>query len=1011
MQKRRGVGGRRARGGRNAAGAARSPGRPRPGAKGAPEGSSAGAGARGSGSRRSTGAERKLAEYRRKRDPRKTAEPFDPGSGDGFFVVQKHAASRLHYDFRLAIGGVLVSWAVPKGPSLDPRERRLAVHVEDHPLSYAHFEGTIPKGEYGAGSVIVWDSGPFTLREGSVASGSLKVTLLGRKLRGGWALVRMKPRDGKDEWLLIKERDEFVDPDRDVTAEDPASVLSGLTVEEVGDAKGAPQWNSSVLRELESLPEAVAPRARFPASVGFQKARLVKDVPTGPGWLFEIKLDGVRAMAYRRKGTVRLVTRNDKEVAFRYPEVATALGDLPGGDFVMDGEIVAFDEEGRTRFELLQGRIHLGGKADIEAASAAAPLHYFVFDLPYAEGRRLDPAPLVDRKRVLRAWLAQAPRRLRFSDHVEGRGRSFRDLACKRGLEGVIAKRANAPYRPERSPDWQKIKCIGSQELVIGGFTPPQGGRSHFGSLLLGYHRDGELVYAGKVGTGFDAKTLADVHARLRKLERPRPPFADPPREPGARWVEPRLVAQVEFTEWTSDGKLRHPSFKGLREDKSPAEVVREVAEAPGGDGSPARATGARAPERTPGAGAVPRAARRRSTTRAAARGATSRSGGRAAAGSAQARGRGARRATPDADPSRSAAAARRSRAGRGSAPPDVELTNPGKIFYPGSGITKGDVFAYYRTMGATIVPWLEGRPLTLVRFPNGIGGSGFFQKDQPGSLPTWIPTVAVRSPDSPRGVVRYLLCNDEPTLRYVANLGTIDLHPWASRVPDLEKPDYVVWDLDPPEDGFPAAAAVAPRVREILDRAGLRSFLKTSGGKGLHLYVPLKPENDHDVVRDFAGIVARLVVDSLPRTTTLERSKRARGGKVYVDYLQNGRGKTVVAPWSLRAKEPATVSTPIGWDELDADLDPRELNIRTVPDRVARTPDPWTAFRTSAHELAAAIERLAGRRSSAPRATPPRGASPGARRETKARGGARAARPARKRATTVPTARKPRAR
>jgi bifunctional non-homologous end joining protein LigD len=782
-----------------------------------------------------------------------------------------------------------------------------------------------------------------------------------------------------------------------VTAEEPASVLSGLTVEEVGESRDARQWNSSVLRELETVPEDAAPRAPFPSELGFQKARLVKDVPAGPGWIFEIKLDGVRAMAFRRKGKVRLVTRNAKEVAFRYPEIRDALEQLPGGDFVMDGEIVAFDARGRSRFELLQGRIHLAGKSDIAAASADAPLHYYAFDLLHAEGRRLASAPLADRKRVLRAWLAQAPRRLRFSDHVEGRGRSFRDLACERGLEGVIAKRADAPYRPERTPDWLKIKCVGSQELVIGGYTPPQGGRSHFGSLLLGYHDDGRLVYAGKVGTGFDARTLADVHARLRKLERPRPPFADPPRERGARWVEPRLVAQVEFTEWTSDGKLRHPSFKGLREDKAAREVVRETPAPPPsrgaseGDG-PARRRTAGARSRA-GAGRKPPAARTGKPARGAGR-----SGARAARSGAPASkesgtAAGSRSATPAARRSRAPTAkqsgtraAKRSRtpaarkpAGAAARPspaagrpkgaaPAVEVTNPDKVFYPGSGVTKGDVFEYYRSVAGTILPWLEGRPLTLVRFPNGIAGPSFFQKDQPDWLPSWIPTVAVRSPDSPRKVVRYLLCNDEPSLLYVANLGTIDLHPWASTVRDLEKPDYVVWDLDPPEGGFPKAAAVAPRVREVLDRAGLEGFLKTSGGKGLHVYVPLRPENDHDRVRDFAEVVARLVVESLPRTTTLERSKKARGGKLYVDYLQNGRGKTVVAPYSLRSKEPATVSTPIGWDELEAGVDPRDLNIRSVPARVSDSPDPWAAFRDAPHELAAAVERLASRASAAGR-------------------------------------------
>ncbi|MBA2564394.1 MAG: DNA ligase D [Gemmatimonadetes bacterium] len=870
---------------------------------------------------KSAGAEHKLAEYRGKRDPAKTAEPFEAAAEDtdGLFVVQKHAASRLHYDFRLAIGGVLVSWAVPKGPSYNPRDRRLAMHVEDHPLSYKDFEGTIPKGEYGGGSVIVWDRGPFRLREGSVAAGSLKVDLSGRKLVGGWALVRIRGRDatGK-EWLLIKERDEHADPDRDVAGEEPTSVVSGLTVEEVGKRKDARQWNSRVLRAIESLSPGAAPRAAIPAELSFMKARLETSVPAGREWIYEIKLDGVRALAIRSADEVRLVTRNAKEVAFRYPEVSQALAALQGGDFVMDGEIVAFDEQGRSRFELLQGRIHLAENDRIAAAARSVPLFYHAFDLLHAEGHDLAGAPLVGRKAILQAWLetVDAPSCVRYSDHFEGDGKAFLAAACGRGLEGVIAKRRDAPYRGARTGDWVKLKCVGRQELVIGGFTPPQGARSHFGALLVGVYAGNRLIYAGKVGTGFDEATLTDLSRRLASIPRKDPPFVDPPRERGVTWVEPRLVAEVRFTEWTSDGKLRHPAFAGLRDDKPPRECVREVP-----------ASESARPKRPPSP--APRSAR-------------------------------PKRAQPTPK-HRARSSARRAPASAAVrvGPPEVPITNPSKVFFPHAGVTKGDVIAYYRDQADVILPYLEGRPLTLVRFPNGISGQSFFQKDQPDWLPEWISTVSVPSENSRKKIVDYLVCNDAATLTYVANLGTIDLHPWASRQEALENPDYVVWDLDPPEDGYRKAAEVAPRVREILERAALTPFLKTSGGKGLHLYVPLVPDNDHDTVRSFAELVAAMIVEANPRTTTLERSKAARRGKVYVDFLQNGRGKTVVAPYSLRAKEPATVSMPLTWEEFDEGAQPADFTIRTVPGILAARGDVWRDLWKRPHRLGSVLERL----------------------------------------------------
>jgi len=884
-------------------------------------------------------ASRDLEEYRRKRDPRATPEPFGGpnAAGSSRFVVHKHSARRLHYDLRLQIDGVLKSWAVPKGPSVRAHEKRLAVHVEDHPLEYGSFEGVIPEGNYGAGPSIVWDAGRFELvkpepaRE-QIERGKLEFELFGFKLRGRWTLARMSGK-AKD-WLLLKKADAYageVEP----TERFPASVLSGLTVEELRDGV---QRIESLRRRLTELG---APRADI--ALGGELvmlATLVETPPMQPDWFFEIKHDGVRVLASRADDKVELRGRSGQVFTTKYPEVVDALRALPLTRFLLDGEIVALDDEGRSSFQRLQERMGLTRLADVERARAEVPVGMVAFDALGLDGRDLRRLPLETRKECLRL-LVPARGVIAYGDHVEGHGAEFLDAAREQRLEGVIAKKRGSPYLARRSRDWLKIKCQLEQEFVIGGYTVPQGTRAHFGALHLGLYERGELIYVSKVGTGFDDKTLVLVSEKLRPLARATSPFAKgTPAGRGHHWVEPRLVCRVRFTEWTRDGGIRQPSFLGLLDDKRPEDCVRSPLSAPeaGGAGAAGGVPGPRGARALPRGGGAPFGR------------ASSDDGSRERVPStmpAESRGQPLRGARGGEEPR-----------GAGVGERTVNVTNPRKVFWPEEGYTKSDLIEYYDAVAPWLLPYLEDRPLVLTRYPDGIKGKSFFQKDAPEWIPSWVQTARIHAHDVGRDI-DYFIVNDRESLRYVVNLGTIPLHLWSARLSGLDHPDWLVLDLDPKGAPFTDVVKVARALHKILDELELPSYVKTSGATGLHILLPLGARYDHEIVRTFARLVAVMGVEAEPAISTIARPLHSRGGKVYIDFGQNGRGQTIVAPFSARPLPGAPVSCPLRWDEVNARLDPSRFTIKTAPPRFAQQGDPLAPVLAGHVDVAAALRKL----------------------------------------------------
>jgi len=875
-------------------------------------------------------ASRDLDEYRRKRDPAATPEPFGgPGAAGGKrFVVHKHSARRLHYDLRLEIDGVLKSWAVPKGPSVRSHEKRLAVHVEDHPIEYADFEGVIPEGSYGAGPSIVWDAGRFQLLKPEpageqIARGKLEFELFGFKLKGRWTLARMSGKDR--DWLLLKKSDEYVG-DVEPTERYPESVLSGLTIEELRDGTG----RVATLRRR--LTELGAPRGEIaPSGDLVMLATLVDETPSDSSWLFEIKYDGVRVLASRAGDEVELRGRSGQLFTARYPEVTAALHALPLQSFVLDGEIVALDERGRSSFQRLQERMGLTRPADVERARGEVPVSAVFFDALGLDGRDLRRLPLESRKECLR--LLVPPRGVvYFGDHVLEHGADFLAAACEQGLEGVVAKKRDSAYAAKRSRDWLKIKCQLRQEFVIGGYTVPQGTRAYFGALHLGLYDRGELVYVSKVGTGFDERALKTISAKLRPIARTTSPFArGTPGGRGHHWVEPRLVAEVRFTEWTRDGGIRHPAFLGLRDDKRPEDCVRESPGVARGDEAEASSPRGESGDRDSAAGrghsepeASPTPDRRRASVERDDRGA----------------GKGKEARTGGADERR------------------VTTTNPAKVFWPDEGYTKSDLIEYYEAVSPWLLPYLRDRPLVLTRYPDGITGKSFFQKDAPEWTPSWIRTERIHAPDVGRDI-DYFIVDDRESLRYVVNLGTIPLHLWNSRLASLDHPDWLVLDLDPKGAPFTDVVKVARALHAILDDLGLPSYVKTSGATGLHIVLPLGAGYDYEVTRTFARLLAVMGVEAEPEISTIARPLRSRGGKVYIDFGQNGRGQTVVAPFSARPLPGAPVSCPLSWDEVTAKLDPARFTIKTTPARLDKLGDPLAPVLTGRIDVAATLRRL----------------------------------------------------
>ena len=844
-----------------------------------------------------------LAAYRRKRDPERTLEPFGapakPPAAEGApprFVVQEHWARNLHYDLRLEMDGVLKSWAVPKGPSIRAEEKRLAVHVEDHPLEYANFEGIIPAGNYGAGSVIVWDRGtygtfkPEDLRE-QYRRGLMELELDGHKLAGKWTLVRLR---SEKEWLLLKKADGAA-ADVDVLARSPRSVICGLTVQEMKDAAG---WLGALRAHAETLG---APRGRLRAEALKPMLATSAEEPfTRAGWIFEIKYDGVRVLAEREGEAVRMFGRSGEDITGRYPEVAESLRGLVPGQFVLDGEIVAYDDSGRPSFGRLQKRMLLSKPRDVAAARARVPVRAVFFDCLALEGHDLRSLPLLERKDCLARALPPAGV-ISAGDHVERQGTAFFAAVSEMRLEGMIAKRADSKYvAGKRSNDWIKIKAQRRQEFVIGGWTDAKDAR-RFGALHVGVYEDGSLRHVTRVGTGFDGASQDAVWREMEPFARDASPFGDTaPKGRENHWVEPKLVCEVRFTEWTADGGLRHPVFLGLRTDRLPEEVVRED-----------RRTADEAIEIP----ATPAPAAGNVATGGAVR-------------------------TPDPEPR------------------EVRVTNPKKVFWPDQGYTKGDLVAYYETVAPLMLPYLRDRPVVLTRYPDGITGKSFFQKDAPVFVPDWVRTETVYSKDTDRDI-RFFVIDDVETLRYVANLGTIPIHMWSSRSGSLERPDWLVLDLDPKGAPFAHVITVAKALRKVLDELELPSYPKTSGQAGLHILVPLGRRYTHEECRTFARLLGMLGLEATSDIATMARPLHARGGKVYIDSGQNGHGITIVAPYSLRPVAGASASCPLLWKEVNEKLDPATFNLKTLPERFAKMEDPLRGVLGKGVDMAKAIGRI----------------------------------------------------
>ena len=844
-------------------------------------------GRRGASGEASTSPLRKrLPEYEAKRDFAITNEPA-PGAeqphSQPSFVVHKHDATRLHYDVRVEMDGALASWSVPKGPSYDPGVKRLAIQTEDHPLEYGKFEGRIPDGEYGAGDSLIWDSGTCdSVPPGQLSQqrkkGHVVVQFGGHKLRGSWHLVRTHGgAPGKSQWLMFKAKDGTEDAAYDVVVEEPGSVVSGRV------ATRGPVRSGKL-----ALPRA-APEAILAPLMPPMLATLVEEAPPGE-WLAEVKYDGYRAVCALSNRRVAMWTRNSLDLSARFPAIAHSLSQIVVGDAVLDGEIAILDSKGTPRFELIQQ-----GRND-EAI-------LFAFDLLRLDGEDLRGRPLRERRDLLRSLLSNSAANLRVSEELALPIEDALAQVKERGLEGLVLKAPQSPYAQGRSRDWLKLKALAMQELAIVGWVPGKGAAAGgLGALLLGVAEDGGYVFAGKVGTGFSAKQRKELRAALEEDAAPESPARDAPRLRDARWVTPRLVAQVRFTEWTADGKLRHPAFLGLRADKRPEECGRETA-----------ASGVATAARGRGAGAESRG-----------RGAAAKSRAHTAAPKSRAKAAGAR--AHDANANAPGAA-------------EVTLTNPGRLLYPKEGITKADIAAYYDAVAAPLLRAVAGRPLTLVHWNQGIERGSWFHQNLGDEAEPWMTLVDTPASNA-RKSVRHLVADSPQALRWLAQHSVLELHAWHSRAGSLTMPDWVVFDLDPAEGhGIEQAIEVAHILHGMFDRLGLPSVVKTTGKRGLHILVPLAPGHTFEDSESFALSVGATVAKQLS-SVTLERSKSRREGRLYFDCLQNGYGKTAVAAYSLRGAPGAPVSAPLRWSEVKPGLDPREFNLKTMPARLAEAGD-----------------------------------------------------------------------
>ncbi|QTP58019.1 DNA ligase D [Billgrantia antri] len=848
----------------------------------------------------------RLEEYRRKRDFTRTREPAGEAQGEAatgnLYVMHKHAASHDHFDLRLEQDGVLRSWALPKGPSLEPGEKRLAVEVEDHPLEYADFEGVIPEKAYGGGTVMLWDRGTWQLK-GKAKPDRIDIELDGERLKGSWTLTRMsgkrQDKHGRN-WLMIKRHDDRARMEDSLTVELDASVASGRSMREIAEDRDDTWGSADDAGEATLAPPDPsrldgARKARLPKEVKPQLATLAREVPAQGEWVHEIKLDGYRLLARLDKGDVRLITRNGKDWTHRFPEIARALESLPVDSALLDGEVVAMGKDGVSRFGDLQEALSSG---------RTAALVYQLFDLPYLQSHDLQNVALLERKRTLAALLevadmASGTGTIRYSDHLDAQGAAFHERACQMGLEGIISKRADSHYRQKRSRDWLKVKCVSHEEFVIGGYTDPGGSRSGFGSLLMGAYGKQGLAYAGRVGTGFNNRLLEQLSATLQELEVKRSPFhGSVPDSRSVHWVRPEIVIEVEFTERTRDGRLRHPAFRGLREDRNPEEIRMTPTKEMAAEGTPEQDT---KPDK-------PAPSKRKDETSLL----------------------------------------------------GVRLTSPDRVLFPEQGLTKLDLARFYEQIQDWVLPHLVRRPLSLVRCPQGRNDECFFQKHPRTAIPDSVPRIDV--PEK-KGSAEYVYVETAADLIGLVQAGALEIHPWGSRIDHLEQPDGLVFDLDPDQGiAWKEILRVAGTLRERIESLGLTAFLRTTGGKGLHLVVPLVPSAEWDQAKAFAKGMAEAHAKDDPKRLTTNMSKAKREGRIFIDYLRNGRGATAVASYTVRARENAPVAVPIRWDELNAALRADRYNVQNLRRRLsALREDPWAGFDEAARPLEADLLKAVG--------------------------------------------------
>lgn len=826
----------------------------------------------------------RLATYREKRTASRTPEPFGGQvvAGGSTFVVQKHAARNLHWDLRLELDGVLLSWAVPKGPSPNQADKRLAMQTEDHPLEYAEFEGVIPEGQYGAGAMIVWDRGvwvPIEDPNEGLEKGKLLFELRGHKLLGRWTLVKTK--QAPNSWLLIKERDAYLDENASTEDYPDDSIYSGLTVEEF------PQVDALAERVAERVAEAGARERVVRARDVDLMLAVTQERPfTREGWIFELKYDGYRLLAERSGREPFLRSRAGHDLTATFPEIARAVRGLPYEDLVIDGEVVVNDAEGLPSFSRLQKRGRILNKADALRASVELPALYHAFDLLGIEGHDLRGLPLLERKEILRDVLPTVGP-VRYTDHIPEQGENMYRHVERMRLEGIVGKQADAPYRAGRSRSWVKVRTVRTEDFVVVGWTDPKGSRGGFGALHLAQYDGDALTYLGSVGSGFSDAQLDETLEHLLEIEVPKSPCTAGPVPKGRthHWARPEMVAEVKYKELTDQGLLRQASFSRFRDDKPPRDCVLD-------DSAVGEAVGASEPVEIVEEKAV-------------------------------------------------------------------AFTNLDKVFWPEEGYTKGDLIDYHRTIAEWMLPYLNDRPLVMTRYPDGIDGKSFFQKDAPPYAPDWFRTVTVWSEGSEREL-SYFVAEDLESLLYVINLGTIPIHVWSSRIESLASPDWCILDLDPKEAPFTDVVEVALAIRDLCDEIDLPCFPKTSGSSGIHVLVPLGRRLTYEQSRTLGQLLGRVIVAERPDIATLTRNPDRREGKVYVDFVQNGQGRLLVSPYTVRPKPSAPVSTPLEWNEVNKRLRIENHTIESVPRRMKRLgADPMRSVLDLEPDLLGALERL----------------------------------------------------